>query len=89
MTDLLQEPRCSESGPPESHTLTMTDLCQRVAALEVRLAPRIKPKANPGQRRGRRDRVPFGWKVDRRDDHKLVPDWDEQETIRHVQAARA
>ena len=58
-------------------------------SLPGRLAPRIKPKANPAQRMGRRDRVPFGWKLDRRDDKKLVPDWDEQETIRYAQAAEA
>ena len=38
MTDLLQEPQCSEPGPPESQTMTeftetLADLCGRVAAL--------------------------------------------------------
>jgi hypothetical protein len=74
-----------ETDPSE----TFAGLCQRVASLEACLAKRIRPKANPAQRMGRRDRVPFGWKLDRRDDKKLVPDWDEQETIRYAQAAAA
>jgi hypothetical protein len=63
---------------------TIAALEARVAALEARLAPRIKPKVDPTQRKSRRDRVPFGWKVDRRDDKKLVPDWNERETINLV-----
>jgi hypothetical protein len=91
---LAESPSRGAVPPSELQTLTepsqtLADLCQRVAVLDARLATRSKPKADPAQRRGRRDCVPFGWKVDRRDDKKLVPDWDEQETIRLAKAVAA
>jgi hypothetical protein len=37
------------------------------------------------KRRTRADRVPFGWRLDPRDGKRLVPDRDEQTTIRRAQ----
>jgi hypothetical protein len=34
---------------------------------------------------GRADRVPFGWRLDPHDNKKLLPDREEQETIRRAQ----
>jgi hypothetical protein len=37
------------------------------------------------KRMGRADRVPFGWRLDPHDNKKLLPDREEQETIRRAQ----
>ena len=37
------------------------------------------------KRTGRADRLPFGWRLDPHDDKKLLPDREEQETIRRAQ----
>jgi hypothetical protein len=45
------------------------------------------PKSN--RRRGRADRLPFGWKLDPHDDKKLLPDKHEMETIQRAQFLRS
>jgi hypothetical protein len=37
------------------------------------------------KRRGRVDRLPFGWRLDPHDNKRLLPDREEQETIRRAQ----
>ncbi|MGA7701322.1 MAG: recombinase family protein, partial [Thermoguttaceae bacterium] len=37
------------------------------------------------KRRGRVDRLPFGWRLHPHDNKKLLPDREEQETIRRAQ----
>ncbi len=74
-------------------------LQRRIAALESQNRPGppestrpqpAKGKLSAGKRLGRRDRCRFGYRVSRSDDTKLLPDVEEQETIRlaHVEAAR-
>jgi hypothetical protein len=41
------------------------------------------------RRQTRLDRLPFGWRLDPRDNKKLLPDREEQETIRRAQFLRA
>ncbi len=69
-------------------------LQDRLAALESICLTASIPTAKLGgdrsqptaiRRRTRADRVPFGWKLDARDNKKLIPDRQEQETIRRAQ----
>ena len=70
----------------------------RIAALEsICLTARIpSAKVNSTgnqpttiKRMGRVDRLPFGWRLHPQDDKKLVPDKEEQKTIRQAQFLRA
>ena len=87
MPNALAEPPCSETVLPESQTLTepseaLAGLCQRVAALEARLAP--KRPVSTGRnvpRMTRLDRCPFGWKPHPKNPAMLVQDPLEQQTI--------
>ena len=70
-------------------------LQDRIAAMEALLAPLapLPPGSRPAtptmQRRGRVDKVPFGWKVSAADDMKLIPDREEEETIAVVRVLAA
>jgi len=94
MPDLLAEPQCPEPGPPESQTLTepsetLAGLCQRVAALEARLARKPPVSRSLAYWIGRRniprmtrsDRCPFGWKPHPQAPAVLIQDPLEQQTI--------
>jgi hypothetical protein len=64
---------------------TIVSLQARVAALEAGRVLQTQPKADRARRTGRRDRLPFGWKLDPRDEKRLVPDEDEQRTLHLAQ----
>jgi len=79
-------------------------LQQRISTLEQRIStleahrtmvpestcpPQAKGKISHVKRMGRADRCRFGYRLDRNDDKRLVPDLEEQETIRHAQALEA
>jgi hypothetical protein len=67
---------------------TQADLCERVAALEARLA-RKRPDTT-GRRRTRRDRCPFGSRPHPAENStRLIQDGVEQKTIQYIiEAAR-
>jgi hypothetical protein len=69
-------------------------LQDRIAALEsiclTASIPTAKVKGDRSQptaikRRGRIDRLPFGWRLDPHDNKRLLPDREEGETIRRAQ----
>ena len=51
--------------------------------------PRSPDQPTSLKRRTRRDRVPFGWRIAPADDRRLLPDRDEQTTIRRAQILHA
>ncbi len=72
----------------------MLVLQDRLAALEAICLTASIPTAKLGgdrsqptaiKRTGRVDRLPFGWRLDPHDNKKLLPDREEQETIRRAQ----
>ena len=63
---------------------TLTDLCERVAALEARLARRKRAQTT-GRRMTRRDRCPFGWRPHSAENStRLIQDVGEQKTIHYI-----
>jgi hypothetical protein len=69
-------------------------LQQRLAEVEALCLTTQVPSAKVGtirsqptslKRRTRADRIPFGWRLDPRNDKRLLPDREEQATIRRAQ----
>jgi len=58
---------------------------KRIAALEAGRPLRTRPKFSPTKLLGRRDRVRFGWGLDPHNSKRIVPNAEEQETIRVAQ----
>ena len=96
MADLSQElkyPQCPQSVPPESQTMTklaetVAGLCQRMAALEARLAPKPR-RVNSGARRTgwRPGRHRFGFRPHSKIRWRLRKDFEEQQTINIIRQA--
>jgi hypothetical protein len=94
-----------ETRPGDRRNLRGVSLYAGVLILQKRLAeleaicltaqvPSAKVNGSRSQpaslkRRTRADRVPFGWRLDPRDGKRLVPDRDEQTTIRRAQILAA
>ena len=94
MTDLLQEPPCSEPGSPESQTRPSPPQSWPIYVSEWR---HWRPAWSDGtaghttnRRRTRPDRTPFGYRVHPQDSARLIEDPVEQQTIfRLVELAQA